>query len=89
MLWWQKFCSNMVWIQILRTTNLDATLWAASRGHGLLAEVLLQHGADPESTDNTGVTPLWWAAREGNDAVVNALLECGACPDSKDYDTTG
>jgi ankyrin repeat protein len=47
-------------------------------------KLLLGRGADANSEDNNGQTPLLWAARGGYDAVVKQLLEKGAAVDSKD-----
>jgi Ankyrin repeats (3 copies) len=46
--------------------------------------ILLEKGAELDSKDRRGQTPLSWAAENGHEAVVNLLLEKGAEPDSKD-----
>ena len=43
-----------------------------------MVELLLEKGADVESKDTEGQTPLSWAAKNGHEAVVNVLLEKGA-----------
>jgi ankyrin repeat protein len=48
-----------------------------------VVELLLEKGADMESEDGSGQTPLWWAAKYGHEAVVRLLLEKGADVDSK------
>jgi ankyrin repeat protein len=48
--------------------------------------LLLEKGAERDSKDNNGRTPLSRAAMMGHEAVVRLLLEKGAEPDSKDSD---
>jgi len=50
-----------------------------------VVKLLLEKGAEPDSKDRFGQTPLWQAARKGHEGVVKLLLEKGAEPDSKDY----
>jgi ankyrin repeat protein len=57
--------------------------WAAERGHVDTVKLLLERGAEVDSKDNDGRTPLSWAARRP-EAVVKLLLERGAELDSKD-----
>ena len=47
-------------------------------------KLLLEKGADVESKDRYGRTPLSWAAGNGHEAVVKLLLEKGADVESKD-----
>ena len=49
-------------------------------------QLLLDKGADIESKDNYGQTPLSWAAERGHEAVVQLLLDKGADIESKDDD---
>jgi len=49
-----------------------------------LAEVLLDHGADPNIRDKFGMTPLHVAAMRGNVELVRRLVEAGAIPDALD-----
>ena len=61
--------------------------WAAERGHGAVAKLLLdKEGVDPDFKDGIyGQTPLSWAAANGHEAVVELLLDHeGVDPDSKD-----
>jgi uncharacterized protein len=51
---------------------------AATFGANELAELLLDHGADPERTSDHGHTPLHAAAANGNRALVELLLTRGA-----------
>jgi ankyrin repeat protein len=60
-------------------------LRAAAEGQNEMAERLLEKGAQLESKDGTGRTPLSCAARNGHEAVVKLLLaKDGVDPDSKD-----
>lgn len=43
-----------------------------------VAEVLLEHGADPSLSDSLGQTPLMWAAHEENVQLVQMLIDKGA-----------
>jgi ankyrin repeat protein len=49
-------------------------------------KLLLEHGADPNTQDEYGDTPLHWAAFGDNVEVVKLLLEYGADPTVKDKD---
>lgn len=51
---------------------------AATFGANEIAELLLDHGADPERTSDHGHTPLHAAAANGNRALVELLLARGA-----------
>jgi ankyrin repeat protein len=63
----------------------DNTRAVAARAERVaVVEYLLNHGADVESRDNHGRTPLSWAAEEGFVAVVQLLLDRGAVIGSKD-----
>jgi serine/threonine-protein phosphatase 6 regulatory ankyrin repeat subunit A len=53
-------------------------------GHEALVRLLLEKGADPESKDASGQTPLRWAVEKGHVAVARLLVEKGADPESKD-----
>ncbi|BDI33764.1 hypothetical protein CCAX7_58150 [Capsulimonas corticalis] len=50
-----------------------------------LVELLLAHGASPNSASPSEMTPLGAAAASGDTAVIRLLLEHGARPDDKDY----
>jgi ankyrin repeat protein len=43
-----------------------------------VVKLLLEQGAEPESKDNMGWTPLLYAVERGHEAVVKLLLEKGA-----------
>jgi hypothetical protein len=44
-------------------------------GHEAIVQLLLEKGAELESKDSGGRTPLSWAARKGHEAVVRLLLK--------------
>ncbi|KAF5137383.1 Ankyrin repeat domain-containing protein 50 [Metarhizium anisopliae] len=53
--------------------------WAATNGHEAVVKLLLEKGANTETTESHyGQTPLLWAAKNGHKAVVKLLLEKGA-----------
>jgi len=53
-------------------------------GHLDCVVVLLQRGADPNTQDQAGKTPLHWAASQGNGQCCAMLIEGGADPNSRD-----
>lgn len=62
---------------------------AAHNGHADMVSVLLQLGANPNSTDNQGATPLMRACRAGDgtstvSTILRSLLEAGAEPTLED-----
>jgi ankyrin repeat protein len=50
----------------------------------VVVKLLLEKGAELESKNNDGQTPLSWAAGNGHEAVVKLLLEKGAELEIKD-----
>jgi transcriptional regulator len=70
----------------LKVTHRSESLLscAASNGHLPICLLLLQKGADIESRDNYGCTPLSLASYNGHTDVVNLLLERGADMESRD-----
>jgi uncharacterized protein len=54
--------------------------WAARSGRLALADLLLDHGADPTHLADDGTTPLHWA-REGEHTAVVARLEAAGARD--------
>ncbi|KAI1131491.1 hypothetical protein F5Y10DRAFT_233341 [Nemania abortiva] len=53
-------------------------------GHKRIVRLLAKKGANLESKDNSGWTPLLWAANEGHQDIVQLLVGSGACFDVKD-----
>lgn len=45
-------------------------------------EVLLRHGADPNTTSRKGVAPISGAAHKGNVAIIKMLIDSGAAVNS-------
>jgi len=61
----------------------DNNAWnhlASRSGHVEVAQVLVQHGADPTAQDKDGQTPLHWASQSGHVEIVQSLVEHGADP---------
>lgn len=56
---------------------------ASKRGFNECVRVLLQHGADPNSTTRSGQTPLMLAAEKGHLVAISTLLDHGAKRDLK------
>ncbi len=64
---------------------------AGRRCHGLqrkgmrpVVKLLLEKGADFESKDKNGKTPLSWAAQYGHAAIIKLLIEKGANFETRD-----
>ena len=49
-----------------------------------MARLILRLGADPETRDEEGRSPIHVAAWQGTEQIVSLLLEYGAFPDSTD-----
>jgi len=60
--------------------------WAVSAGSITTTQLLLNHGADPNSTDQTGETVLHWACANNNQSLVELLVREGANPDMRNKD---
>ncbi|HEY2566282.1 MAG TPA: ankyrin repeat domain-containing protein [Candidatus Aquirickettsiella sp.] len=50
-----------------------------------IAELLIEHRADPNATDNEGLTPLHKACSRGRTAVAELLIENGANVNATDH----
>ena len=59
-------------------------IWAAENGHSNTVEALLEHGAEIDLQDRSGMTALMTAVIAGRVKSVKALLERGADPGIKD-----
>ncbi|KAI8632076.1 hypothetical protein F5Y19DRAFT_472961 [Xylariaceae sp. FL1651] len=69
----------------IRGEQYDYPLFAAlANGHKETVQLLLDRGADIESKDRFGQTPLSWAAEKGQKETVQLLLDRGADIESKD-----
>lgn len=56
---------------------------AACWGYSDVVRALLEHGADPNQSEDEWWTPLRWAAAHGHENVARLLLDAGADPDLK------
>lgn len=63
--------------------GLTALHFACRKGHKDVAELLLDHGADPNIQENYGFSSLHEAAENGHSAIVSMLLEYKADPSLK------
>lgn len=62
-------------------------MWAASRGHADVVNILVRHGASLDLRDKIGQTALLKATLENHVAVVDLLLAAGADTELMDEDT--
>lgn len=58
--------------------------WWSVLGTPAMIKQLLKAGADINSRDKSGLTPLMWAERGGDGAIIRLLLANGADPELKD-----
>lgn len=76
----QKSKLKSRWTALHRVTQL---------GHANTAYILLEHGANANSQDADGITPLLQAATNGSLVLINMLLEHGADPNFSSKDGVG
>lgn len=89
---WAAFKGDTNILTVLLKHRADikkkGTNWEISALHlprnALTAEFLLDHGAELESVDGNGQTPLMWAAKRGNAEVVETLTKRSARLESHD-----
>lgn len=58
---------------------------ACASGHSRVVEMLLEHGADVNATNNNGRSPLHTAVAEGSRDTAQLLLKRGAKVDARDW----
>ena len=61
-------------------------MWAAYQGDALSVDLLLKHGANPNTKDDAGLSPLHWAVVRGNRVCIRKLIEAGADISAKDVE---
>jgi palmitoyltransferase len=59
-------------------------MWASYQGDALSGEILLKHGANSNTRDDSGLTPLRQALVRGNKVCIPRLFEKGAEIHAKD-----
>ncbi len=57
---------------------------AACQGHIHVIQYLLENGADPNTLNDTGRSPLWRASFNGHAEAVRILLNAGSNPQHRD-----
>ncbi|CEF71376.1 Ankyrin repeat and KAP P-loop domain and Ankyrin repeat-containing domain-containing protein [Strongyloides ratti] len=62
--------------------NLTPLIIASARGYTECVKILLDNGANPNSSDKFGSTPLIWASRKGYYKIVEFLVNSGATVDN-------
>jgi len=67
-------------VNIRDADGSTALLWASYRDDVESADLLLRAGANANTANDLGVTPLWPAAENGSSAMVRRLLASGANP---------
>ena len=65
-------------LDTIDSTGRSPLSWASQRGEAEAVRVLLEHGADPNKSDNIRMTPLHYAAQADTPDCLLLLLEYGA-----------
>jgi len=78
-----RACPNGA-LDMLDASGRSCLHLAIARGQPMLAQSLLQAGADPDAPDLGGLRPLHMAAERGHVAILDMLLQAGADPAAKD-----
>ena len=73
-----ELISQRVDVNVAQPDGTTALQWAAYHDDLETAELLLRAGAEPDSANDYGMTPVMLAARNGSGAMLETLLEGGA-----------
>jgi len=65
-------------MKVLGMTPLTPLAWVASSGDDDVLACLVEHGVDPNASDDSGVSALGWAAIYNRVAAVDVLIRAGA-----------
>lgn len=77
---WQQSSDQKTLLATRTENGKDAFMIASKTGHVQLFELLLDAGADPDSSTVTGGTPIMFAALGNHPQLVNRLIAVGADP---------
>ncbi|KAL2821430.1 ankyrin [Aspergillus cavernicola] len=69
---------NMLDINLEDQQGRTLLTWATAYGHETLVHMLLQRGANPNSTNKFGFSPLFYATVSGKSSIIRSLIEAGA-----------
>ncbi|KAL2820650.1 hypothetical protein BJX63DRAFT_418288 [Aspergillus granulosus] len=69
---------------LIRAEIFTELMISSYLGHEVIVKLLLDRGANLDSTDSSGRTPLSYAAQNGHEAIVRLLVDRGANLDSTD-----
>ena len=58
-------------------------MFASQNGHENVVKLLLDNGANIDTKDKSGATPLWTAAQNEHDNIVKLLIDKGANVNTK------